>query len=915
MPSAPMDVDTKNVNLDNKSEVSFVNFYHAMPKKPSTTFQFFNRGDYYTVHGEDALMMAKDFFHTMGVVKYVAFGKKELPYVVVNRMMYESSLRELLLLRQYRVEVYAKVGMSSSWKLSLKGSPGNLQEFEESLFNTADISTSAVVMAVYIGNDNGQRAVGVAYGDATMRKIGLVEFVDNDQFGNLEALVVQLAARECLLSTDNSPDAEKVRKIVERCGILITNMKRSDFNSSNVVQDLERILKTKTAVSALPEVDLRHAICSVAAIIKYLDLLADSTNFKQFTLAPVDLSQYMKIDSSASKALNLFPTSSNNQVKTMSLFGLLNQCCTAQGKRLLHQWIKQPLLDVNKIKERHDLVESLVECIEIRQILQEEHLKRIPDVFRVCKKFSRKKASLQDCVRVYDVIERLPRILAALEAYEGKHNAMFKECFVDPLKSSVTDCQKFKELVETTIDLDKVANHEYVIKPSFDEELKEIREKMDACIEKIPSLLNTAARDLSLEAHKSIKLENNSQMGYFFRVTRKDEKVLRKQSSYFTIDTQKNGVRFTNSKLKAINTEYQSLKEQYDTVQSGLATEIINICSGYCEPLEMLNDVLAFLDVLTSFASVSSNAPTPYVRPNLTPMGEGDLKLLGARHPCLEVQDDVSFIANDVRMERDKSSLQIITGPNMGGKSTYIRQAGVIVLLAQIGCFVPCVSASISVVDSILARVGAGDSQLKGVSTFMAEMLETASILKQATKNSLIIIDELGRGTSTYDGFGLAWAISEYIAKKIHAFTFFASHFHELTVLGKHLECVKNIHVSALTSDSKLTLLYRVKDGPCDQSFGIHVAELAKFPDSVVQVAKRKAAELEDFENITEKKSKTGGEGDCGETAIRTFLSEVSQLSRKAEDSERSFMKLQELRARLEKTDSPHIQTFLQSIL
>jgi len=411
-------------------------------------------------------------------------------------------------------------------------------------------------------------------------------------------------------------------------------------------------------------------------------------------------------------------------------------------------------------------------------------------------------------------------------------------------------------MVETTIDLDALDNHEFIIKPEFDDGLRIIRKKLDRLRSDMDREFADAARDLGQEKDKKIFLENHKVHGWCMRLTRTEAGCIRNQSKYKECSTQKNGVYFTTNTLQGLRREFDQLSQNYNRTQSSLAGEVITVAASYCPVLERLAGILAHLDVIVSFAHCSVHAPISYVRPKIHPRGDGQTMLSEARHPCMEMQDDVQFITNDVTLTRDSSSFLIITGPNMGGKSTYIRQIGVVALMAQIGCFVPCAAAELTIFDSILARVGASDSQLKGVSTFMAEMLETANILKSATAESLIIIDELGRGTSTYDGFGLAWAISEHIVREIGCFALFATHFHELTALAEQYPQVRNLHVTAHISGTgeyskdekrEVTLLYKVEEGICDQSFGIHVAELVRFPDKVVRMAKRKADELEDF--------------------------------------------------------------------
>ncbi|KAL9539132.1 hypothetical protein MBANPS3_010452 [Mucor bainieri] len=847
--------------IENREQQAFVKFFKALDSPEENTIRLFEReangSVFYTFHGDDAHYVAKHVYKTTSVIQYW-YGDHTtgLPTTKLSNKAAESFLRDLLLNKHMRIEIWKF--SQNEWQMVRRASPGNLQDVEDFLFSSTHMTSAPVVLAVKYHVSNDTKIVGVAFADTTIRQMGVSQFIDNELYSNLESLIIQLGVKECLLLASGHGGAEerdleghKIRGILERCNVIATERKKSDYDSKHIAQDLNRLLEGDVSVEALPEFEMKNAMASCACMIRYLRLLEDEENYSKYILKHHDLSQYMRLDGPALSALNLMPTARDGSSSTTSLYGLLNKCQTAQGSRLFTQWLKQPLLNLEAICKRQDIVEAFCDNTELRQSLHEDHLKQVPDLHRLGKKFQKGNATLQDVIRIYQVVIHLPAMLQCLQTQVPdtfKIAHLIHDTYTSKIAVCAEELSKLEDLVVTTIDLEAVDNHEYIIKAEYNEELQELHQQLAALMTQMESEYTRVGNKLNLDMEKKLKLEKHSSYGNCLRVAGRSESgKIRNKSEFIELSTQKSGTFFTTTKLRNLSEQHRDLSAQYEIKQRGMVKEIIAIVATYCPSLEALGAVLAHMDVLLSFAYVSVMAPTPYVRPTMHPCGQGDVVLTEARHPCLEMQDYVTFIPNDVEMKRDTSEFQIVTGPNMGGKSTYIRQVGVIALMAQIGCFVPCTTATLCIFDSILARVGAGDSQLKGVSTFMAEMLETSVILKAASRNSLVIIDELGRGTSTYDGLGLAWAISEHIATEIRAFCLFATHFHELTTLNETVSHVKNLHVAVHVGEQRdVTLLYQVNEGVGDRSFGIHVAELANFPRAVINLAKRKAHELDD---------------------------------------------------------------------
>ncbi|XP_054805696.1 DNA mismatch repair protein MSH2 isoform X1 [Prosopis cineraria] len=849
------------LKLDAKQAQGFLHFFKTLPHDPRA-IRLFDRRDYYTAHGEDATFIAKTYYRTTTALRQLGSRFDALSSVSVSRNMFETIARDLLLERtDHALELYE--GSGSNWRLIKSGTPGNISSFEEILFANSEMQDSPVVVALLPNFQENGCTIGLGYVDLTKRVLGMAEFLDDSHFTNVESALIALGCKECLLPMESgkSNETRMLYDAVTKCGVMLTDKKKSEYKTRDLVQDLSRLVKG----SIEPIRDLvsgfEFAPGSLGALLSYTDLLADESNYGNYTLEKYKLDRYMRLDSAAMKALNVMESKTDAN-KNFSLFGLMNRTCTAgMGKRLLHMWLKQPLLDVKEINSRLDVVQAFVEDAVLRQDLR-QHLKRISDIERLVRNLKKQRAGLQHVVKLYQSCIRLPYIKSALEICDGQFSSTMKEKFFKPLELWTGDDQlnKFIGLVEAAIDLEQLENGEYMIASSYDSTLTNLKKEQESLESSIHNLHQQTAKDLDLPIDKALKLDKSTQFGHVFRITKKEEPKIRKKLSteFIVLETRKDGVKFVNSKLKRLGDQYQKIVEEYKNCQKEFVNRVVRTVATFSEVFESLAGLLSELDVLLSFADLASSCPTPYTRPDITSSDEGDIILEGSRHPCVEAQDWLNFIPNDCKLIRGKSWFQIITGPNMGGKSTFIRQVGVNILMAQVGSFVPCDKASISIRDCIFARVGAGDCQLRGVSTFMQEMLETSSILKGATDKSLIIIDELGRGTSTYDGFGLAWAICEHIVELIKAPTLFATHFHELTDLAyekgnddpqRKIVGVANYHVNAHIDSStrKMTMLYKVEPGACDQSFGIHVAEFANFPESVIAMAREKAAELEDF--------------------------------------------------------------------
>ncbi|MDF1498910.1 MAG: DNA mismatch repair protein MutS [Anaerolineales bacterium] len=664
--------------------------------------------------------------------------------------------------------------------------------------------------------------LGLAYADISTGEFSAGQFEDHDIESLLESELVRLAPAEVLVPDDYSVES-----------IWAGNTSTTESWRFEEVRAAEK-LKEHFGAATLDGFGLGGfslAVRAAGALIDYLARSQQSALHLLTTLSRYSLDDFMVLDAETRRNLELTATL-RGDTRRGSLFDVLDETVTPMGRRLLQQWLNEPLLAIDQIEERLDQVTLFFDGGLWRAEIRAE-LKGFHDLERLANRIAAGVARPRDLTVLRENLARLPDLRSKIEAQAGVR--VFEQ-HVDDLDP----CQAVFDLLTRAIEDDPPATlgNIGVIKPGFSEELDEVIESSEHARKWIADLEKVERERTGI---KSLKVGFNKVFGYYIEVTKANtgsvpEEYIRKQ-------TLVNAERYITPEMKDYEAKVLSAEDAIRAIETRLFHEICRTVSEDTQRLIAAARAMARFDAVAALAEVAANKN--YVRPELFP--NQCLEIEDGRHPVVEEQlVGRRFIPNDILLEEGER-IRIITGPNMSGKSTYLRQVALIVLMAQMGSFVPAAAARIGLVDRIFTRIGAQDEIFAGQSTFMVEMVETANILHNATPRSLLILDEIGRGTSTYDGVSIAWAVVEYVHNhpRLRSRTLFATHYHELTSLSAMLPGVRNYNVAVSEEGGEVVFLHKITRGGADKSYGIHVAELAGLPRPVINRAQEILAQFE----------------------------------------------------------------------
>lgn len=780
----------KRCEVDRTKLSPMMRHYVELKDKYEDTIIFYRLGDFYEMFFEDALLVSHELELTL-TGKQAGLDER----VPMCGIPYHASeiYIDKLIKKGYKVAICEQLEDPKMAKGMVKR-------------DVTEIISSGTIISSNSLNEKENNFIGsivdfkycyvLTYTDITTGEL-YCEILDHNNSKVINKIIF-LGIKEVIL--DSNVDKEIYHKL--RDNYRITTSLIDDIYESN---DYDRVIKNVT--------DTRY-IHGFKHLLNYLvvNQKRNMDHLEEIVIKKND--DYLKMDIHTKRNLEL-TESMRNKERMYSLLWLLDDTKTAMGSRKLKSWIEFPLVDKDKIEKRYDVVSILnqefILCEELRKYLYEVY-----DLERLCGRIALKTANARDLLQLKKSLEVLPKINDILKSIN------YKEL---PDVSSL-----YQLLVDSIYESPPVGLKEgYLIKDGFNKELDELKDLRSGGKDFIS---NFEIQERERTGIKNLKVGFNKVFGYYIEISKGSLQFVTEDMQYERKQTLANCERFINPLLKEKEKIILSSEEKIINLEYELFISIRDKCLEYIRDIQEIAKIISEIDVLSTFSIICSKYN--YVRPIIN--DDNVINIIESRHPVVEAFIKEEYVPNDIVMD-ENTNILLITGPNMAGKSTYMRQLGIIVIMAQIGCFIPAKSGTLPIFDKIFTRIGASDDLVSGESTFMVEMTEAGNAITNATRKSLILFDELGRGTATFDGMSLAQAILEYIHNNISCKTLFSTHYHELTDLEKTLPNLKNKHVSAKEENGNITFLHKVLDGSVDKSYGINVARLANLPSEVIDRA------------------------------------------------------------------------------
>jgi DNA mismatch repair protein MutS len=809
--------------------------YQLIKKEHPTEILFFRLGDFYEMFYDDARTASKVLSLTL-TSRYK--GDKAVPMAGVPFHSANNYINKLLK-AGYKIAICEQLEEADSAKGDIieRGvirilTPGTLVED-----NLLETHNNNFLAALTVKN----KQAGLAWVDISTGLFQITEGETNDIISEL----IRLDPSEYLIPQYLIEENNKVTdQFKGRLNGTLTSFHDWTFNKDNAYKNLTAHFGVKN-LSGFGCEDYHLGISSAGAIIEYLKGMQSHSplespmamvGLKHITkITPFIRTNHLIIDRNTQRALELTRTIQGDETNT--LFAILNKTATGMGARLLKEWILRPLREVNPINERLSAVGFFLASPSKRQSLQKE-LRKVSDVERIAARLGTGRASPRDITGLKSTLLLMPALRKLISPTANENNLEL----VNNIYSGLAPLNELTDYIDKAlVDEPPLGITEGgMIREGFDPELDKIR---SISREGKQWIAKFEADEVKRTGITSLKVGFNNVFGYYIEITNTHKEKV--PVDYVCKQTLKNAERYITPQLKDYETQVLHAEERINKIEYELFKQVRTKVAEHILDLQKTASAIASLDVILSLAQAAQE--NNYIKPVIT--DKTNLKITDGRHPVIEKLENIKFIPNDTILDTDENKVILLTGPNMAGKSTYIRQVALLVLMAQAGSFIPAREAEIGVVDRIFTRVGASDELTRGSSTFMVEMNEVAHILNNATKTSLIILDEVGRGTSTFDGVSIAWAVTEYIHDHIGSRTLFATHYHELTELSLILPGIKNYHVQVkewnTAQGEQIVFLHKVALGGTDKSYGIQVARLAGLPKGLIDRARLILTNLE----------------------------------------------------------------------